>query len=659
MIYLVTNQINIYDKALYELITVKEAIEILKQEDELGLDTETEGLDCYTKKILLLQIGNFDYQILFDIQSFGGKIPEEIKKFLNETKILIIMQNAKFDLKFLMIQGILIKHVYDTMLAEIIITNGLQYSGRDLATLAEKYCGVTLDKSVRGDIITKGLSDAVLIYGAKDIEYLSIIKRKQLVEVCALNVERALDLDNTFVIVLAYVEFCGIKLDYPKWKIKADKNVATAAILKTKLEAQLLKDEKTHCFSGMVDMWTGQQDCTINWDSPKQVLALFENYGINTTIRIKGEFKNSIDAKVLEPQKDDYAILKPYLEYKAARKEISTYGYNWKKYINPVTGRIHTTYKQLMDTGRLSSGNKRDGTPNMQNLPSDELTRSCFIAEKGNLIAAVDYSSQEQIVLANFSKEDNLINFYKRGLKDMHAYVAFLMYPKIRECSLEDITPVILKNVKENHKDLRSLAKNAGFAINYGGNGSTIANNCNITKKDGEFVYNSYFKAFPGLRDYFDLVFKRASYFKWVQFNNITKRKYFFSPENDYFKYRDDVNDKYFWHTNDDARSIHKKFTKAQGEIARLAQNYPIQGSAADITKYACILYFKWLLKNNYIHIIKIINIVHDEIIIEAPKELIKKSVDALVDCMKKAGEPFCPTIPLNATADIGDHWIH
>ena len=465
MRYLITNQTKLHSSELFKHISLTEGIELLKDLEEIGLDTETEGLDCYTKKILLLQLGVEEFQVLFDISSFGGIIPPELVRFLNTYKGILILQNAKFDLKFLFKQGIIIKKVYDTMLAEIIITNGLQYSGRDLGTIAEKYSGVTLDKEVRGEIIKRGLDERVLAYGADDVKYLPEIKRKQLVQAKHLDLTNAIDLDNAFVVVLAYVEFCGIKLDYQKWKEKTDKNVAEVARLKTVLEEQLWNDGKFDCFSGMVDMWSGKQDCTLNWDSPKQVLKLFKSYGIKTTIYVKGEEKNSIDAKVLDPQKNEFPILKPYLEYKAGQKLISTYGYNWKRYINPITGRIHTTFQQLMDTGRLSCGNKRDGTPNLQNLPSDKVTRGCFIPEKGNSMTAADYSSQEQIVLANFSREENLINFYQKGFTDMHSYVAFLMYPDIRKCSVEDLTPEGLKYVKTEHTEKRKLAKNAGFAI--------------------------------------------------------------------------------------------------------------------------------------------------------------------------------------------------
>ena len=537
MIYLVSNQYSLYDSTLFENMSLEEGIEKISGYSELGVDTETEGLDVYTKKLLLLQVGNFDFQVLFDIRSFEGKIPDKLVDHFNNSKILYILQNAKFDLKFLFRQGILIKSVYDTMLVETILTNGLQYSGRDLETLAEKYCNVALDKTVREEIITRGLSDRVLLYGADDVKYLPIIKSKQLTLAKDLDLINAINLDNSFVIVLAYVEYCGIKLDFEKWHARTIKSMQDVIKLKAELEKQLWEDDKYECFSGMADLFSGAQDCIINWSSPKQTINLFKSYGINITLRFKGVEKESVDAKVLEPQKKQFTILPPYLKYKEKQTEISTFGDSWKAKINPITGRIHTTFKQLMDTGRLSCGDKRDGTPNLQNVPSDNEARACFVPEEGNIMIDADYSSQEQIVLANFSKEEKLINFYAKGFKDMHSYVAFLMYPSIRRGTIEDITPESLKYISEEFNDKRSLAKSAGFAINYGGNGNTIAVNCSISKKDGEFVYKSYFEAFPKLKDYFDLVFRRAAHFGFINFNFVTKRKYFFDrAENNYFK---------------------------------------------------------------------------------------------------------------------------
>ncbi|MGV8961911.1 MAG: DNA polymerase [Candidatus Saccharimonadaceae bacterium] len=660
MIYLITRQIALFDSELFTLISLQEGIDLLKPHSELGLDTETEGLDPYTKKLLLLQIGIADFQVLFDIASYNGIIPPLLREYLNKKGTTYILQNAKFDLKFLYVQEVILKKVYDTMLAEIILTNGLQYSGRDLGTLVMKYCGVFLDKSVRGDIIKFGLSDAVLVYGARDVEFLPKIKEEQLKMAIKSDLLTAIDLDNSFVLFLAYTEYCGIKLNFTKWKVRTAKSIAIAHELKCTLEKKLLEDGKTKYFSGMLDMFTGEQECIINWDSPKQVAELFDSYGINTTIKDKGESKTSIDAKVITPQAYKFPILVPYLEYKAKQKEISTYGEGWRKNINPVTKRIHTTFQQLMDTGRLSSGNKRDGTPNLQNIPKDEETRSCFIPEEGNVMIDADYSSQEQIILANFTKEPGLINFYAKGFKDMHSYVAFLMYPLIRKCSLEELTPEGLKYIAIEHKEKRTLAKNAGFAINYGGNGATIAANCNIPVKDGIFVYESYFTAFPLLKNYFEYVFLRAAYFGHIQFNTITRRKYFFDlEENDYFANRDEVEGEFFWQMSDNPKETQAKYNKAKSIIQRTAQNYPIQGTAADITKYAGILFFKQIIERGWWMIVKSVNLIHDELLVECPKDMREEVQKVLIDCMEAAGVPFCNTVTLRADAVFGDHWVH
>ena len=311
-------------------------------------------------------------------------------------------------------------------------------------------------------------------------------------------------------------------------------------------------------------------------------------------------------------------------------------------------------------TLRLSSGNKRDGTPNLQNIPSDEETRSCFICEEGTIMIDADYSSQEQVILANFSQEENLINFYAKGFKDMHSYVAFLMYPAIRECTIEELTPEKLYYIPEKHGSKRKLAKNAGFAINYGGNGATIAKNCNIPRAEGDFVYTSYFKSFPGLKNYFELKFNQTSKSGYITFNNVTKRKLFYDlSTNEYFVHNLDIQDPYFWQNEPNAKQINTKYNTCKSEIQRKSQNYPIQGSAADVTKLATVYFFKEILKNNWFGIVKIVNIVHDELLIECPIEL-KNEVDViLINCMEKAGEPFCPIVSLKADSKSGDHWVH
>jgi len=464
MIYLVSNQVNAFGGE-FNQISLSEAIQLVSSLNYVGLDTETEGLDCHTKKLLSLQLGDKNNQVVFDIASFEGRIPHLVKDYLNESKQTFIIQNAKFDLQFLYKQDVIIEKVFDTMLAETILTNGLQLGGRDLKTLCEKYCQVDLDKSIRGQIITKGLNAAVIKYAAYDVVYLEDIMLKQLKLIKRLQLLNAVALDNEFVKVLAYIEYCGIKLDWEKWRTKSVKDLELVVSTQSALNKWLLDNGYRKYFDGIPDLFTGEMQCILNWNSSKQVIELFESLGINCTVKAHGETKKTVEEKAIGKFKDKFPILKLYFEYKAAIKLTSTYGLSWKSMINPVTGRIHTKFQQLMNTGRLSCGSAKENKPNLQNLPSDELTRSCFISEPGYKFIAADYSSQEQIVLANFSKEENLINFYKKGFKDMHSYVAFLMYPVIRRCTIEELTPDKLGYVKKEHSDKRKIAKSAGFAI--------------------------------------------------------------------------------------------------------------------------------------------------------------------------------------------------
>ena len=473
MIYLVSNTINAFD-GVFNQISVDHSLKLLDQLKFIGTDTETAGLDCHTKALLTVQLGCSDFQIVYDISSFGGRVPKKVKEYLENCERTFILQNAKFDLKFFYKQGIVLKSVYDNFLAEQILTHGLQYGDRGLDKLVTKYFPDKpgLDKTIRGQIITKGLTSEVITYAANDVVYLEGIMEKQLQKAKELDLEKCIELDNLFVKVLAYVEFCGMKLDWKKWKEKSLKDLSNTEERKQILDNWVLDNGYLEHSNRMLDMFTNQLSCDINWDSQKQVIPLFEKLGIKCETVNKGEKKKSIDAKkVLALQKDDFPILPLYLNYKESVTLTTTFGLNWEKFISPVTGRVHSVFRQIQDTGRMASGEKPDlkngylGAPNFQNLPKGQETRSCFIAEKGCKIAAIDYSSQEQRILANFSKVETLLNFYKKGLSDMHSYVAFLMYPHIRPCELEELTNDTLIYIKKNFHDQRDLAKNAGFAI--------------------------------------------------------------------------------------------------------------------------------------------------------------------------------------------------
>ena len=463
MIYLVTNQQEMFTPVGYSMATVEDSINYLKNLDVLGFDTETMGFDPYTKALLSMQIGDGERQYVIDCTTVN---PKRYKKLLEKKEL--IMHNAKFDLKFLYRQEIVPTKVFDTFLAERILTTGIDTARRSLDAVVYKYCKIELDKTIRGNIHREGLSSRVIKYAADDVKYLHEVKRKQEVALKEKQLHRTMSLDNKFVKVLAYVEYCGMYMNAEDWRIKCNKDLMHLEEVKEKLDQFILSnsDKYPQYVDNQLSLFSEGVKCKINWASSKQVIPFMQSLGVDTLTKDKetGLMKDSIDKKVLGPQKKKHPIIEIYIEFTEAQKVVSTYGENWFDYISPVTGRIHTNYTQIMNTGRLSSGQKgmpKKGIkqlPNMQNVPSDTRTRSCFQAQEGNVLIVSDYSGQEQIVLANKSLDTDLLEFYSKGLGDMHSFIASKIFPELGNLSLDEI--------KDKHKGKRQIAKSAGFAIN-------------------------------------------------------------------------------------------------------------------------------------------------------------------------------------------------
>lgn len=669
MIYLVTNQRELFTPVGYSMATVQEALEYLNTLDIIGYDSETRGFDPFTCDLISIQLGDGNKQFVVDTST----VDINLFKQLLETKELI-MHNAKFDLRFLYHKQIVPKKIFDSFLVERILTTGIDTARRSLDAVTYKYCKIELDKSIRGHIHREGLSSRVIKYAADDVKYLHQIKRKQEVSLREKNLNRTASLDNEFVLVLAYIEYCGMYLNPIEWQKKCSDDLKDMQAIKNKLDQFILdnSDKYPQFVDNQLSLFDEGITCRINWNSEKQVIPLFKSLGVDTLTKDKdtGLIKDSIDKKVLGPQKKKHELVGIYLEYKENQKEVSTYGENWFEYINKVTGRIHSNYTQIMNTGRLSSGQKGKPKqnlpqlPNMQNIPSDNRTRSCFQAQPGNLLIVSDYSGQEQIVLANKSMDKDLLNFYAQGLGDMHSFIASKIFPELSGLSLDDI--------KEKHKQKRQIAKGAGFAINYGGTGITIAQNLSISLEEGEEVYKAYFKAFPGLANYFKQEKQRALSLGYIQFNDVSNRKCFIPFFEEYQKLHKEIYEtEGFWDSYKLEKSqdstIFKTYFKPKvreyfmkrGDIERMSLNYPIQGSSADITKLAGVYFFRYLLENNLMFKVLLPNVVHDEWIVECPEEMAEKLSKVLKNCMEQAGDLFCKAVKLNAEPCITKYWKH
>ena len=176
MIYLVTTQI-LPESDKFEIISPVAALYYLEPLREVGLDTETLGFDPYTKELLMLQLGCYDFQVVIDCTTVDINF---FKEYLQSDR-LFIGWNIKFDMKFLFHKKVVLKNVYDGFIAEKLMWLGFPsgYHSMSLKSAGENYCNVELDKTVRGKIRWAGLSEDVIEYAANDVKYLEKIKDKQ------------------------------------------------------------------------------------------------------------------------------------------------------------------------------------------------------------------------------------------------------------------------------------------------------------------------------------------------------------------------------------------------------------------------------------------------------------------------------------------------
>lgn len=458
MIYFVTKNQELFESKNYKIIGVDESLTLLEPLKVVGVDTETSGLNCHNDKLLSLQLGCFDFQIVIDCLTIDVSL---YKAFL-ESNRLFIFWNARFDLKWLYKYRIVPHNVYDGFLAEklmwlgypIVLTPEVWETIKcprydfvpadhkkntkpyyiiymTLKKAGKMYCDVELDKSVRGQIIYKGLVGEVIEYAATDVKYLELIMKAQIEELSKKGLVTAMQYECKFILSLAYMEFCGIKMDVERWKAKIVKDQKLLDNISEQMNAWFIDHEPDSEYivvNRQGDLFSGFDTTprvTINWNSSKQVIPIFKKYGVDTSKLDKEtkENKDSIDAKVLKPQSNKCSLIPLYLKYKEQIKLCSTYGENFLKQINKKTGRLHTNFNPIgTDTARISSGGKDKANGieyvNMLNLPADAETRACFIAEEGNRWISIDYSGQETYILADIANDEAIIKELTYGSGD-------------------------------------------------------------------------------------------------------------------------------------------------------------------------------------------------------------------------------------------------
>lgn len=376
MIYLVTQNPNLVSNEYYTIISVSESLHILHPLIEVGLDTETTGLNCHKDKLLSLQLGCYEFQVVIDCTTINIL---EYKDYLESDRVFI-GHNLKFDLKWLFKYKIVPKNIYDTYLGELVLWNGYPISitpetynkikcdryqfkpgdgkkkdiyllSTSLQTIAKLYLGIDLDKSIRGQIIWKGLSDPkVIVYAADDVKYMKLLKDKQLELLTSLGLEKAVDLLNRFEFPVAYMEFCGVRINTSKWREKMIRDQKELDQCLEDMNKWLVENDPNSKYvyvNLQGNLFTGfdtSPKVSINWNSPKQVIPLFKKFGVNVIVEEGGDSSESINAKALEPQSHLCSLIPLYLKYKEQAKLVGTYGNNVLTQIDEETGRLYTKY---------------------------------------------------------------------------------------------------------------------------------------------------------------------------------------------------------------------------------------------------------------------------------------------------------------------------
>lgn len=648
MIKIVSNQSVIYSE--YEVINPTKALELLENLDEISLDSETEGFDPFTCNIVCLQLGNSELQLVID-----NTVDLKMFKHVLETKLLIIA-NAQFDLRFLYYLSIFPKHVWDTQLAEMILTTGLgneedkrdlhKYDLKHLAErkvslqhLANKYCKVSLDKEIRGFINREGLSTRVIQYAADDIKYLGTIKSEQIkaleIFINTYNSSwRLVELEMNAVIVFSRMLFNGFNIDKNKYNEEV-LNVVSKEELKLikTLDSYLVeipsffvknataKRAKKIPIVFTRDLYTNEVISNVNWGSPDQKLGILKALNVPVT---------STGAKVLTKYSFAHPIINTLLQYNKFKKLNESFGENFLKNINKVTKRLHPSIWQILSTGRISMSE-----PNLAQIPSKgelgKVIRSCFIPRNEEyLIVGGDYSGFELRIIAEFSQDPLWVSTFKDG-GDLHS----ILCSETFNIPIKDVKTPFYANPDITYRDVQ---KTINFGLAYGMSKYKLADTIQVSVKEADSIIKRFFSKVPKVALFLNNLGKIGKTRGYIKTAPPFGRVRLFPK----------------WQALQQLGNIDESF-RWLGEIERASMNSPIQGTNGDIIKLALIKAQEEIDINNWN--VNLLLTVYDEIQSEAHISVAESWRDKLQEVMILAAEEVIKTVPIVVDVKINKHW--
>ncbi len=416
-------------------------------------------------------------------------------------------------------------------------------------------------------------------------------------------------------------DWAALKANPALWKLYNEVELPLVDVLRNmekagvRFDVQLLKQAQTELTAELNDLEVQIYQLagtTFNINSPRQVgEVLFDQLKLDPKAKKSKSGQYTTSEEVLQALKETHPIVGKILDQRELKKLISTYISALPSYINPNTGKIHTTYNQTVTaTGRLSSSN-----PNLQNLPirseRGQLIRRAVIADEGCLFLSADYSQIELRLLAHMSQDPHLLEAFRSG-QDIHAATA----AKIFRTPIDQVT-----------KDQRRRAKTANFGIIYGISAFGLSQQLDCPRAEAKALIDDYFAAFPQVIDFIESQKQFAREHGYVE--TLFGRR----------RYLADINS-------------HNATVRSFAE--RNAVNSPIQGTAADIIKMAMIAINKRLPEFNDPRL-QLTMQIHDELCFNVPENIIEQVQQMVVNEMQNIVQL---TVPLIAEAGSGHNWL-
>ena len=595
----------------YELCLTMRDVKILADRIKtaclVSIDTETTGTDPMAAGLVGISFSLKEGEgVYLPLGHHYLGVPEQVpwldardvlKGVLEDDAILKVGQNIKYDACVLKRHGVTLKGIFfDTMIASYVIDPGLRQHNLD--ALSQRYLNHKMISYQ--DVAGKGKNahgfaevslENACEYSCEDAD-MTLRLKKILEGKIRTEENEALfhDLEMKLLPVLLDMEMTGIKIDGALFE-----KMSAAFAVELKQVEQMI--------------WE-QAGVKFNLNSPQQLgTVLFETLELPGGKKTAKTKRYSTDVKVLQKLSESYEIAGNLLRFRSLAKLKSTYLDALVKMVNPQTGRVHTSFNQTVAaTGRLSSSN-----PNLQNIPirgeEGRKIRKGFVADKGNILVAADYSQIELRVFAHYSEDPAFMAAFK-GDEDIHARTA----REVLGNEEGEVTP-----------EMRRIAKAINFGIIYGMGPQKLSEQLGISTKVAREYIDAYYDRYRGVKQYKEKAIETALEKGYV--TTLFNRR----------RYLPDIS-----HSNNRIRS----------EAERMAVNTPIQGTAADLIKKAMIQIHNRLAEAGFQS--KMILQVHDELVLEAPRE----EADPLISMIKEEMEGVYPLrVPLKVDINQGLNW--